>query len=987
MNPWENDPVVSSAGPWMNDPVEQPAKSTVLGVASQVAGGFNKSLADIAEFPRRLGHAITEPIARKSIELVTGQEREPMTYEQVREAEWTPATDWLRNSVPPPQTTAERYGRRVGEVVGENVPYAAIPFAGAMARTPQALKGSTALSRGVDAFMTGIRNTPGRAVTGEGLATIGAGLGSQTAREINPDSPALDMGLSIAGGFAPSTMAYTPAALLKRGYDATARRISSDAQRNAAREQVSDVLGNELTPSAEAALREADRLRNEIPGFSPTLAEATGSPSLVATQRQIEGRANGQALDSLNARRDSNVSAIAAFADRVGPSGYGEPEFVIDTARSRVESLTGKIGRERDGLATVARTQATNLPSPNVSSEGQGLRNALLDRRDEAKVRMTRLADQMGINDADITVSFRRAQEELAEEFAPRSAFEDTANRPKVLDDVLNYGKRSDSATRSMLQEMRSGYKPRSLFQFLRSKGGIQDQGGELKGMDLKGSSLVRSNGMNLDDAANAATEAGYFPGKDRASIRELLDAVDQEARGKPVYSFHDAEDVARVQNLDGFQRDLDQAGIDPNLPDGEILRRLDYASQGNGPTVTFQDLMGLRSRISDDLRDALGTSNPSAKKVRTLTALEKRLDGVIERLTMDTDPTLASRYKEFRKAYKTEYINRFNQGAAYKVRARDGRGYYQVPDERVAETFWKTPDGIRQFKSTFGTEAAETSALESVALDDLRLSAVRDGEIKPGLLQAWKRKHEAALKEFPGLRDQIAKIEDATNAIARRNAELTRRERSIEQSLLTRELRAFERGKPAEDVIAAAVKEPRKMAQLANRLRQTPGALDALRRNVWDSVANATPTEMRAFLRDNAKSLRHVLTPDHFRHLNTIMRAGEMAARVPKASGRGYEVNSLAGVESALGTGMNQIGSRIFAAQSGRTSWRYIGLDLAGRFLRGFSQQEAARLLEEALYNPDVARDLANVMHTKRTAPAVAKRLNTWLLTVGEHD
>ena len=37
-----------------------------------------------------------------------------------------------------------------------------------------------------------------------------------------------------------------------------------------------------------------------------------------------------------------------------------------------------------------------------------------------------------------------------------------------------------------------------------------------------------------------------------------------------------------------------------------------------------------------------------------------------------------------------------------------------------------------------------------------------------------------------------------------------------------------------------------------------------------------------------------------------------------------------------------------------------YISLDLAGRFQRGFSQQEWARLLEEALYSPDVARDLA---------------------------
>ena len=396
---------------------------------------------------------------------------------------------------------------------------------------------------------------------------------------------------------------------------------------------------------------------------------------------------------------------------------------------------------------------------------------------------------------------------------------------------------------------------------------------------------------------------------------------------------------------------------------------------------------MGLRSRISDDLRDAIGTANPSAKKVRTLSELEKSVDDVIDRLTFEADPELAQNYRQFRQAYKTEYVDRFNRGAAFKVRARDGRGYYQIPDERVAETFWKTPDGIRQFKSTFGTEAKETAALESIALDDLRLDTVRHGEVNQTLLKGWKRKHEKALAELPALRQQVDSIESANNAIAQRNAELTRRERSIEQSLLTREIRAFERGKPAADVITAAVREPRKMAQLAGRLRKSPGAIDALQRNVWDTVAGASPTEMRKFLRDNSKSLRHVLTPNHFRYLNTIMAAGEMAGRVPKPAGRGYQPNSMQGVENALGTGMNQIGSRVFAAQSGRTSWRYVSLDLAGRFLRGFSQQESARLLEEALYNPDVARDLASVFYQKRTTPEVAKRLNTWLFTVGERD
>ena len=80
----------------------------------------------------------------------------------------------------------------------------------------------------------------------------------------------------------------------------------------------------------------------------------------------------------------------------------------------------------------------------------------------------------------------------------------------------------------------------------------------------------------------------------------------------------------------------------------------------------------------------------------------------------------------------------------------------------------------------------------------------------------------------------------------------------------------------------------------------------------------------------------------------------------------------------------LNQVGSFIFVAKSGRTFWRYIGVDLLARFMKGYSSTESARLLEEALYDPEVARDLATVFAGKRLPALVAKRLNTWLLAVG---
>lgn len=101
----------------------------------------------------------------------------------------------------------------------------------------------------------------------------------------------------------------------------------------------------------------------------------------------------------------------------------------------------------------------------------------------------------------------------------------------------------------------------------------------------------------------------------------------------------------------------------------------------------------------------------------------------------------------------------------------------------------------------------------------------------------------------------------------------------------------------------------------------------------------------------------------------------------------KGYAADTLTGVEENLGSGVNQIGSRLFAAESGRTSWRYVGMDLLSRFMRSRTRRESARLIEEALYNGELAKDLADALRIKSERPAVARRLNSWLFAIGANE
>jgi hypothetical protein len=102
--------------------------------------------------------------------------------------------------------------------------------------------------------------------------------------------------------------------------------------------------------------------------------------------------------------------------------------------------------------------------------------------------------------------------------------------------------------------------KPVSLVTFL-SKQGIADPGGELTARDAdhwhKGQpfrrKLVRPDGRSLEDAAEAAHDAGYFPdvpdaimdGPDNMTVitgEILMGAIERELSGRPVFAGPDQD-------------------------------------------------------------------------------------------------------------------------------------------------------------------------------------------------------------------------------------------------------------------------------------------------------------------------------------------------------------------------------------------------------------------------------------------------------------
>ncbi len=139
-----------------------------------------------------------------------------------------------------------------------------------------------------------------------------------------------------------------------------------------------------------------------------------------------------------------------------------------------------------------------------------------------------------------------------------------------------------------MLDRLRAGDIPDdatvngpSLIDFIRERGGINDEGGELSARDVdvgrRGANRIgRKGGRSLDDMATQAAEAGYFGNVPTATPDMLLASLDKELRGQRQSAPGNVnqEQYNTRASLEDLQRAVDQSGLDLNALDNAAARK-----------------------------------------------------------------------------------------------------------------------------------------------------------------------------------------------------------------------------------------------------------------------------------------------------------------------------------------------------------------------------------------------------------------------------
>lgn len=122
-----------------------------------------------------------------------------------------------------------------------------------------------------------------------------------------------------------------------------------------------------------------------------------------------------------------------------------------------------------------------------------------------------------------------------------------------------------------------------NLLDFLR-EGGVQDAGGELGALDLARAtfvpgrrSIIRPDGMTLDEAVMRAQEAGYFPQDDMLTGSDLVDSVSEALRGHHRYApgNENADLMNQRMALQDLERYLGDIGVDIADTDNATIKAL----------------------------------------------------------------------------------------------------------------------------------------------------------------------------------------------------------------------------------------------------------------------------------------------------------------------------------------------------------------------------------------------------------------------------
>ena len=367
--------------------------------------------------------------------------------------------EFFNKGIPQPETTTDKVIRTMGVESAKSVPFLVAPYLTASSKLYTGIdKAKTTTEAVVKSMINQIRNSPMSTFLGENIAVLGFGAGTGIAEETKPESSFAQTAYPIAGALAPSTVTNlalkTPTAMVLRFGKKAKDYFGKQGQELRATEDLSNQFKDALNnPKAQSNLNQTKQIQDSIgDGFSPSPAEASDSPQLIATQKELEGNAQGSTLDALVDRKKKNLKAVEGFKIKNFPSNGDEAPFVINTITKKFDDLSKFNNQQTKFAIGKLEDISSKFPVTDKFEQGQTLRKVLINTRKEAVEEFNQYAKDLGIN-LETKIPFVKLKDEIIAEFDPKTAFSDKVNTPDVLKDIKKFN--DDSITFNEFKDLR----------------------------------------------------------------------------------------------------------------------------------------------------------------------------------------------------------------------------------------------------------------------------------------------------------------------------------------------------------------------------------------------------------------------------------------------------------------------------------------------------------------------------------------------------
>lgn len=297
-------------------------------------------------------------------------------------------------------------------------------------------------------------------------------------------------------------------------------------------------------------------------------------------------------LDDLLARVPGLTEQFAEAQARGGSVQIKTADYLTAFAEHH-EALSGSIRTQIDGMSTEETVLWNKAQEEQIQALADSIRNPP-SARDDAFIGLMAELQQAGYRRQDAE-QYAAVHLSALSTLATRSGVDLETLMARFPLDIRN--KAPESVTRIPVDDMRiainrlrTGDIPqsrdmfgKSLVEYLRDAGGLDDTGGELAALDVNIGKVGRNRlvrpegGLSLDDAAMRAWENGYFPGVPREEVgpQMIVDAVRRDMNDDPTFSVENENATLRDQatNLQQLQDYLDQLGVNVNeLTDDQVL-------------------------------------------------------------------------------------------------------------------------------------------------------------------------------------------------------------------------------------------------------------------------------------------------------------------------------------------------------------------------------------------------------------------------------